>query len=287
MAGPLLVVSSTNFNRGRRRLSLLIVLVVLVPGFFWGARQEPPFARHDSARELQVSLPPLVLLAGTFGDRYLAANLSGFRTVVAAPERMSADEFAVLAQAQIDIAWLNPAHEDNYYIAAAILPWNGQLGAAQKVLASAAEGRPNDWWPLFYFGFNQAYLEGSPALGAVTLRRAAARARDPNERVTLEDIAARWYEKGLGRHAALSVLQTMAEQAQDRMFRRYLEQRLTALRLLLAIDEAAAAFKVTEGRMPRSVEELVGRKFLPKQPIDPFGRQFGLVNGTAVFLPQN
>jgi hypothetical protein len=36
---------------------------------------------------------------------------------------------------QRDIAWFNPAHEDNYYIAAAILPWNGQVDAAQYVCA--------------------------------------------------------------------------------------------------------------------------------------------------------
>lgn len=271
---------------GLKSIPALFFCGLAAIGFHWGARQVPPFASDAYAKELQVVLPPLVQVVGSFGDRYLAANLSGFRALVAVPERMSPDEFAALGQTQLDIAWLNPAHEDNYYIAAAILPWNGQLRAAQGVLGRAAMGRPTDWWPLFYFGFHQAYLEGNPALGAATLQLAADRAVDPNERAILDDIASRWYEKGLDRRAAAGVLQTMADQARDRSFRRYLEKRVAALRGLQAIDDAVAAFQTSHGRAPVSVDELLRRRFLSERPMDPFGRELGIVDGKAAFLPR-
>lgn len=256
-------------------------------GLFVAAnRVAPPSGSEQYAKEFQVVLPPLVQVGAALGDRYLAANLSGFRALVAVPERMSPDEFAALGRAQVDIAWLNPAHEDNYYIAAAILPWHGQLRAAQGVLARAAQGRPNDWWPLFYFGFHQAYLEGKPTLGAATLRLAAKRAVDPKERVILEDIAARWYEKGLDRRAALGVLETMAEQAHDRAFRRYLQRRLEGLRALLAVDEAVAAYHDRHGAPPGSLDDLRRGGFLRAVPKDPFGRRIGLIDGKAAFLPR-
>jgi hypothetical protein len=53
---------------------------------------------------------------------------------------MKAEDYAVQAKLQRDIAWFNPLHEDNYYIGAAMLPWNGELDAAQYVLRKASDG---------------------------------------------------------------------------------------------------------------------------------------------------
>ena len=99
---------------------------------YWGCVQQlSGIARSQSPAELLVSLPRSTQVVLAAGDRHFAANLSGFRVLVAATERMRSEDYAVQARLQQDIAWFNPAHEDNYYIAAAILPWNGHLAAAQ------------------------------------------------------------------------------------------------------------------------------------------------------------
>ena len=45
------------------------------------------------------------------------------------------------------MSWLNPAHEDNYYVATATLPWNGQVDAAQMILRRATLARQKDSQP--------------------------------------------------------------------------------------------------------------------------------------------
>jgi hypothetical protein len=120
-----------------RRLPMaMIVLAGVLSAFVyaWAQQRLSGLPRATAAPELLISLPRFaqVLMAG--GDRYLAANLAGFRVLVADTGRMDARRLCGAGRLQRDIAWFNPAHEDNYYIAAAILPWNGQLDAAQYVL---------------------------------------------------------------------------------------------------------------------------------------------------------
>jgi hypothetical protein len=45
-----------------------------------------------------------------------------FRALVVSTETMSAENYRILGIVQSDAAWLNPAQEDNYYIAAAFCP---------------------------------------------------------------------------------------------------------------------------------------------------------------------
>jgi hypothetical protein len=86
-----------------------------VPGCSVGARlwlRPAAFVRlprATAAPELLIALPRFaqVLMAG--GDRYLAANLAGFRVLVAETGRMNAEDYAVQAKLQRDIAWFNPA----------------------------------------------------------------------------------------------------------------------------------------------------------------------------------
>jgi tetratricopeptide (TPR) repeat protein len=129
--------------------------------------------RHTSVvEEMQVALPRFVQVGLAGGDRYLAANINGFRALVASTERMKADNFKIQGRVQQDVAWLNPAHEDNYYIAAAILPWNGEVDAAQDVLLRAINARPTDWQPIFYYAFNLYYFKHDPVSAAQWLQKA-------------------------------------------------------------------------------------------------------------------
>jgi hypothetical protein len=122
--------------------------------------------RHERSRELAVRIPLVFQIVTAAGDRYLAANLAGFRVLVSESYRMDLQELRLQAQLQRDVSWLNPAHEDNYYIAAAILSLPELIPAAQFILRRAADARPRDWQPLFYYGFNRYFFEKNPAAGA-------------------------------------------------------------------------------------------------------------------------
>lgn len=238
-----------------------------------------------STPELIVSLPRFaqVLLAG--GDRYLAANLANFRVLVASTERMGPEDYLVQARLQQDIAWLNPAHEDNYYVAAAILPWSGQHPAAQKILQRAADARPFDWQPLFYYGFGRYHFDRDPGAGAEALQVAAQRATDQSDQWALARLAAIWAEHGYHADAAARVVQGMADNAPPGAFRKYLAKRSQRLLDLSRLEKAAEEFRLRTGRPPARLEDLVGAGLLVRLPVDPLGYGFGLdAAGNPVLL---
>jgi hypothetical protein len=97
--------------------------------------------------EMQVVLPLFVQVFMAAGDRHLAANIAAIRALVVNTFKMQGEEFAILAKLQEDVSWLNPGHEDNYYTATAILPWQGELEATQRILARATKARFYDYQP--------------------------------------------------------------------------------------------------------------------------------------------
>lgn len=241
--------------------------------------------RTNVVQEMQVALPRFVQVGLAGGDRYLAANIDGFRALVASTEHMQAENFKIQGRVQQDVAWLNPAHEDNYYIAAAILPWYGEVDAAQDVLLRAIDARPFDWQPIFYYAFNLYYFKKDPASAAQWLLKASPRATDQNDRFAIENVAARWFEKGYEPRVAIGVVESMANQSHEGGFKRYLKTRVERLRILETLQEAAVQFKSRTGQPLHDLQELVNAGLIHALPVDPFG--FGYVvdkDGQPVLL---
>ena len=267
------------------RLSISAGVWLLFALAYWGAVQKlSGIERSQSAPELLVSLPKSaqVLLAG--GDRHLAANLSGFRVLVAATARMRPDDYAVQARLQQDISWFNPAHEDNYYIAANILPWNGHLDAAQEVLRRAVAARKNDWQPAFYLGFHHYHFLKDPAEGARWLLIGAPRAMSQQDGWSLENLAAQWLEKGYKTATAATMVDAMAENAPAGAFRNYLKVRAKRLHDLVRLRELAVVYRERISRPPTLLEDLVNAGLIDRIPEDPLGEGFSLDSeGVPVF----
>lgn len=230
--------------------------------------------RIATALEMQVALPRFVQVAMSGGDRFLAANVAGFRALVASTEKMDAASFHIQGIVQSDAAWLNPAHEDNYYIAAAILPWNGELSSGQYVLRRAALARPFDWQPAFYYAFNELHFNKNPALASEWVRRAAQSATNEMEKLQLWQLAAQWAAKGEDLGAAIRLHRVMAKESKHKAFAEFLEKRARRLENLLELDQAAAAYKAQHGKKPASVNELLSAGGLREVPLDPFGMTY-------------
>lgn len=276
----------------RRSLSapvlLAAVLAVLVYGF--AQHRLSGLSRATTAPELLIALPRFaqVLMAG--GDRYLAANLAGFRVLVADTGRMSAEDYKVQAKLQRDIAWFNPAHEDNYYIAAAMLPWNGQVDAAQYVLRKASDARTFDWYPLFHYGFLFYHFRKDPATGAQWLLKGVSRVSNQQDEWALQNVAALWIEKGYQTANAAGMVEAMAENSPRGAFRNYLQVRAKRLRDLAALQNAVTLFRERYGRGVEKLDDLVSSGLLAELPTDPLGVGFGLdASGWPILssTPQN
>jgi hypothetical protein len=260
------------------------VLVCAVVAFVMSASIGSREPRHERSRELAVRIPLVFQIVTAAGDRYLAANLAGFRVLVSESYRMDLQELRLQAQLQRDVSWLNPAHEDNYYIAAAILSLPELIPAAQFILRRAADARPRDWQPLFYYGFNRYFFEKNPAAGAQALLEAVPRMGDEAESWAMQNLAARWIERGYSAGEAARIVGGMADSANPGRFKRYLSDRARRLRDLAMLKEAAQRFRDSTGRPPASLDELLTAKLIERIPEDPFRRGYTLDSlGEPVF----
>lgn len=228
-----------------------------------------PRDRAEAKFEIGLPVPAQILLAT--GDRYLAANMGAIRVLVADTQKMTPDEFVLQGKIQSEIAWLNPANEDNVYIAAAILPWNGQLEAAQVVLRRASDARPFDWQPPFYVAFNHYFFLKDPIEGAKWLKRASEHSRFEDEKLEFQQIAALWAAKAPDLNMAIRLHQELIQSTKHREFAAFLEKRLKRLENLLSLDAAQSKFVAANMRSATTLEELIVGGFLATIPVDPFG----------------
>lgn len=265
-----------------------LIFFVSVLLFLLAVNELRPQVRKQASSEIEVALPLFVQVFMAGGDRFLAANLGNVRALIADTARMQPDQYKVLAKVQVDASWLNPAHEDNYYIAAAIMPWNGQVEPAQTILRRASIARPFDYQPSFLYAFNLLQFKGDAAAASAWLRSAALKLTDDDERLLMENFAARWLDRTEDLEVAAAVVESMAKQAKRKDFRVYLQQRAQRLRDLLALRKAAAAFRTRTGEVPRSLDQLVSGGFMAALPVDPFGFGYALdAEGIPVFNVQS
>jgi hypothetical protein len=258
-------------DRRIRKLAFRAALIAILAVYVLAQRNLPPRQASPVAPELLVSLPRSAQVLMAAGDRNLAANLAGFRVLVADTQRMTPGDYAVQAKLQQDIAWLNPAHEDNYYIAAALLPWNGQLDAAQFVLREASDKRVFDYQPVFYYAFNYYHFLRDPATAAKLLLAAAGRPSDQGDQWALQNLAARWVERGYQTATAAGIVDAMAKDAPPGGFKKYLGMRAQRLRDLARLQELARVYRDRTGRDLRDLQELVGAGLIEAIPKDPIG----------------
>lgn len=270
--------------RAAHRALPWLLLIVVFAGYAVSIRQLGARDATSPQAELMVTLPlaAQVLFAG--GDRHLAANLAGFRVLVASTARMGSDDYKVQARLQQDIAWLNPAHEDNYYIAAALLPWSNQVEAAQEVLLHAAGVRQQDWMPWFYYGFGRYYFYKDPAGGAQALQEAALHARDEQDVLSLRILALKWAERGYSTSLAAGVVDAMAKTSPPGAFKKYVEKRALRLKTLAQLRDAAKIYEQRYRSPLTSLSELVHAGVILRLPEDPLGQGYAVdADGMPIF----
>lgn len=224
--------------------------------------------------ELQVALPRFAQVALAGGDRYLAANIAVVRSLLNSYGTDTRDRYLVQARVQTDAAWLNPRHEDNYYVAAALLSWSSYVPEAEEVLLKAAHSRPFDMLPPLYLGFNYFYFDRNSVLGSQWMYEAARRADSEQNRISLTRIASRWAERGQDASDALRMVEVMLQQARGVSLKRYLQLRAERLRGLVALQTAARQYRERFGKPLSSLDDLVRSDMLRVLPTDPQGQGY-------------
>lgn len=268
-------------------LNLRYLLAILLPlGLYcFAVTQIGNLPKQKNKDLLSVAMPAAAQVFIFGGDRYLAANMAVFRSIVLGSEEIDDPTAKILGQIQKDAAMLNPGHEDNYYVGQAILPWSGAVEEDKYIQEQAMTARPWDPLPAFFHGFGRFYFDHNPVEGAKSMQIAADRSDGVNKD-SLTDTAARWYEKGDDPRAALGMITTLAQNTRNDGLKQHLLQRAERMRNLGALRDAAAAYQQKNGNAADSLDKLVQQGFLPALPIDPLGQGFTLdAKGVPIVAP--
>lgn len=266
-----LLAPATPVAHGRVALLVALLCSAAFAGLVRPTYDRP---RPGVVPEMEVALPRFAQVAMAAGDRYLAANAGTMRALVAVSDKMDAENFRIQGIVQSDVAWLNPAHEDNYYVAAAILPWSGQFEAAQYILRRASEARPFDYQPAFFYGFNELHFRRDTVSAVQWLHRAATQTPDQETQIHLMQIATNWASKGGDPSAGARMVRAMSKSTRNKPFAEFLEKRALRLDNQVALDDAVARYRERFGMAPPQLGDVVARGMIAAIPLDPFGSTY-------------
>jgi hypothetical protein len=259
----------------KAQLKNWLLLLIFLSGYLFVSQKAYDLPRKLDKDQLSVLIPvPLqILLNG--GDRYLAANLATFRALVVGPNDIDAETVKALGSIHKAAAFMNPAHEDNYYISQAIISWNGQADADIYVQERATQARPWDSMPPYFAGIDKYTFKKDPIGGAKSMEIAAQRPDMGNRQFYL-DIAAKWYEKNDDPRLALEHVLTLQKNTRDKEMKQFLGRRVARIEATIKIHDALKAYQEKFARPAEKLNDLIEAGLLDAIPKDPMGQLFAL-----------
>jgi hypothetical protein len=170
---------------------------------------------------------------------------------------------------------LDPQFEKVYLYAGNTIPTN--LGRetwvntteARKILEKGVRHFPNNSSLRLFLAYNLSYFHNEHAEAAEHLRIAATL---PNVDRYVPEIATRLLAFNRRFDAALALVESFRDNETDPEMRQLFEERVQEIyreKVLIQVDDAIAAFKKREGRLPADTRELVAKGDLPSVPMDP------------------
>ncbi|MBS1198869.1 MAG: hypothetical protein H6R18_2654 [Proteobacteria bacterium] len=209
-----------------------------------------------------------LLLAG--GDRFLAANMENIRALASpsdSPEA-AADNMLFVVRARGAVAKLNPCHEDNYYLANALMTWGGAFREGNEVLVAAAQCRFWDEIPPFLYGFNLYFFQGNVSGAVKALDDAADRSlvnSAPFRKLAIMIKAGSFQDDSL----ALSYLEGERDHAKDVKLRGMLDKRVARMRGLITLKNAQTSYEKRYNKPLTDPKMLLETGILKELPSDP------------------
>lgn len=211
------------------------------------------------------------------GDRFLAANLEEIRVAAIGPE--DNDELIQFRLRAHDlVSQLNPCHEDNYYMANAMLTWAGSVNESDLILERTTNCRYWDEFPPFFLGFNQFFFQRDMENAQKNIELAASRSE--KNRSGMQAIAIAIASKNLNdEKMAIAYLRTERDRAKDPNLIHSLERRLQRLQGLITLRDAQKRFEGTYKRSLTEPAELLRSGILYEMPKDPLRIGYEFVDG--------
>lgn len=253
-----------------RHLFASFALVAIIAAYATSTLHVKSLPREKVTEDINVAVSPTVQIVLSAGDPFLAANLAAFRATIVAVQELDPADYQILAKVQDDASRLNPAQEDNYYIAQGVLPWVGEHRTTIDILERATKARTGDFMPPYFLGFDYMYFENKFEDAGRYYRLAADRVGGKNRDALLNN-AAKFMEKGEDPAMAIQFINSLIKSTRNQALKQFLFARIIRLKRLIILREAAAKYQQQYRRPPSQLSDLVESKILPQLPADPLG----------------
>lgn len=261
-------------------MSKQLFFILLAIGLFQLAThyREPATSDANVTTDHQIVISAPIQLVMYAGDRFLAANLEAMRVAaVGTSEEGSLAEYRMRAHTLV--SELNACHEDNYYLANAVLSWGGLVDQGNTILKRASECRSWDEFPPFFLGFNLYFFFHD--LNAAKQAIDSAASRSTANAAMLKKLSIAISAKKLNDEAmAVNYLRSQRDQTRDKKLAAMLERRLQRLQGLITLRRAQNAFETKYGRALKEPDELLTSGILDAPPQDPMRLGYEFVDGS-------
>ncbi len=262
-------------NLSKERVVTAVLLAAVAAAYIPTTNHVKSFPRPKEVEEINVAVSPAIQIVLSGGDRFLAANLAVFRATIVPIKDLNSVYYPTLAKIQEDASLLNPAQEDNYYIAQGILPWIDEHPTAIRILHRASEARPFDFMPPYFLGFDYMYFESRFEESGRHYKLAADRVSGKNRDALLNN-AAKFMEKGDNPANAIQFLDGLIKSTRNKNLQQFLRARIVRLQRLIILRDATAKYTEKYQRPPTQLNDLVESGMLPFIPVDPLGTGYTL-----------
>lgn len=242
---------------------------ILFAAFFvWGTQRLSVLPSRQPPVDSLVAMPPILLLGIYGGDRYLAADIESARLLGVEVDSSQKTGLSYYQMAHEAISVLNSCHEDNFYIANAILAWGGAQDEAFRILGRATACRFWDDWPPFFYGYNQFYFRQDHEAASRYMQIAADRKGE--NQVMFQRLAITLKAQTFpDNRQALRFLRAQKDASHDARLRRSLNFRIVRLEGLIQLEDASVDYQKRFGKPLVDPGDLLKAGLLAKFPDDP------------------
>jgi len=219
-----------------------------------------------------------ILRPALLGYQDLGADILWLRTLqVLGKKKNSTDEYVWLYHAMDVITTLDPLYAYVYYVGGLVLTdLAGRVDLSNRLLEKGHAANPGEWNLPFLLGYNCYFVLGDSAKGAEYIGRAAKIQGAPG---FLPGLATRMYAESENPDVALQFLEAMWRENPDIATREKLDERAKEIiieRDLQALEFAREAYRSQQGRLPKSLDDLVISGQIRQIPDEPFGGMYNL-----------
>ena len=181
-------------------------------------------------------------------------------------------------------SYLDPYYFEPYWMAGAVLPWEGRICEAKQILKRGLAHLKDRWEIPFYLGFISFYFEHNNQEAA---RYFFIAAKKPHAPAYLPLLASRLAIKSEETNIAISFLETQLKLVKDEKLRKQIEKRLISLKMIAYLEKAVEIYKKKYHQMPHNLEQLVKAQIIPSIPSDPYGGKFYITKEGRVWTTSN